>query len=448
MGADHDDYHWMPKHMSVAQNFSKLRTLVNDRFQTGAGVITMFGIRVTCAALSYLMFIAIGHTSTAIDFRDFAFVFTVVGFCGPLAALGSQQTVFKYLPMLIHEENAEQFAFSRHVFKIVCWGIMLLSAVACVLIGHGVSQALAWPFYVVVIATIAFGATAEIMSSFYTVMGSAVLSVFFREMVWRVVLIAGIVGLYAVQGPVSLIEMAIVFLLSYVAMVAGFSVRLGATWLSKVWHAARSFSMEIPRAQFWSFFGLAALGMAIIHLDTMILGLAQQSTGLSAFFSAQRTTQVLLFFGQSFGMIAGPVISKNYAMGNHKEITRYSRMMILLAGAPTIVTAVGMVIFAAPIMGLFRPEFADYAMVLQVLLLAPVFLTLGGLHAHIPTYCGGEHVYLGWRVALLIAMIPVKVAAAIWGTAMEFALVTVFDTLLITIMGIVVSRMKCRVSAI
>ncbi|CAN5253481.1 hypothetical protein BH10PSE12_BH10PSE12_05050 [soil metagenome] len=433
--------------MNLSVQFSNVRALILGRFQMGAGVVTTFGIRVICAALSYLMFIAIGRASSAIDFRDFAFVFTVVGFCGPLAALGSQQTVFKYLPMLIHNEDAEQFAFSRHVFKIVCRGILLFALVACVLIDHGVTQKLGWPFYVVIVLTIATGALAEIMSSFYTVMGSVVVSVFVREMLWRVVLIAGVLALYFINGPVTLMELSLVFLLSYIGMLTAFSVKLGG-WLGKVWHAARTITMEIPRRQFWSFFGLAVLGLAIIHLDTMILGLAQQSTSLGAFFSAQRTTQVLLFFGQSIGIFAGPIVSKAYALGNHEEITRFSRRTILFAGAPTLLMAVAMAVLAAPIMGMFRPEFTQYSLMLQILLLAPVFLVLGGLHTIIPTYCGGEHVYLSWRVILMVIMIPIKIAAALWGGPLQFAMVTVLDSLLITIMGLVISRVKCRVSAL
>jgi O-antigen/teichoic acid export membrane protein len=319
--------------------------------------------------------------------------------------------------------------------------------IACVLIDHGVTQPLTWQFYAVVVLTVATGAMAEIMSSFYTVMGSVVVSVFVREMLWRVVLIAGIIALYFATGPVSLMELSLVFLLSYIAMLVAFSVKLGG-WLGKVWHAARTITMDIPRRQFWSFFGLAILGLAIIHLDTMILGLAQQSTSLGAFFSAQRTTQVLLFFGQSIGLIAGPIVSKAYALGDHQEITRFSRRTILFAGAPTLVMAVAMAVLAGPIMGMFRPEFAQYSLMLQILLLSPVCLVLGGLHTIIPTYCGGEHVYLSWRTILMLIMIPVKIAAAVWGGPLQFAMVTVLDSLLITIMGLVISRVKCRVSAL
>lgn len=433
--------------MSLWSELNRVRILIHERFALAAGMITTFSIRIICAALSYLMFIAVGHVTDAAAYRDFAFLFTVVGFCAPMATLGSNQTVYKYLSMMVHEDHAEKYAFTRHVLRIVAVGIVLFALIAAVLITFGLSVRPSPVVYVLILATLALGAVGEILSAFYTVLGSVVMSVTFREMIWRVVLIAGVLLLYLVQGTVTLVELCIVFFLSYLAMAVAFSIRM-REWLARTREAAGKLVMEIPRRQFWSFLGLAAVGMAIVHLDTLILGLAQQSTGLSAFFSAQRTTQVVLFFGQSVALIAGPIVSKEYALGNYHEITKLSRKTVVLAGLPTLALAGLIAVFASPIMGLFRPEFTGYAPLLQILLVGPLLLTLGGLHTVIPTFCGGEHIYLKWRLILIAAMIPIKVAVAMWGTPMEYALVVALDVLAITIMGLTVSRVSCRVPAI
>lgn len=432
--------------MSLTSRLIQLRDVGMARFPRSAGVLTTFVVRVASAALSYLMFIAIGHTSTAIDYRDFALVFTAIGFCAPLAAMGSGQTVFKYLPIMIEEGHGESHLFARHIFGIVLRGILLFAVIGGLIVTQGVARQLDWTFYLVLFAIIATGAFSEILSSFYTVIGSVPVSVAIRELSWRVVLTGGVLAYFKLFGQLGLTQLCLALLLSYVVMLLAFTGRMSA-WMLQVWRATGALTMHIPRKQFWSFFGLAVLGLAVIHLDTMILGLAQQSVGLGAFFSAQRTTQVLFFFGQSIGIFAGPIISKQYALGNYREITQFSRRVMLLAGGPTVLCGVVIALLAAPIMSLFRPEFTDYAILLQILLFAPILHTIGGLHVQIPTFCGGEHVYLKWRIILVAIMIPIKIAVAIWGTMVEFAVVTVLDALLVVAMGLVVSRVKCKVPA-
>jgi O-antigen/teichoic acid export membrane protein len=203
-----------------------------------------------------------------------------------------------------------------------------------------------------------------------------------------------------------------------------------------------------PNSQIATFFLLSLIGIASVHLDTMILSIRGPSTELGAFFSAQRAIQILYFFSQSIGVFASPIIAADFARGDLANITRQSRMAALGGLVITLPAAIFLGLLSGQILSLFRPEFGDYWAIVVALSIGPVIYAALGYHSIIPAYCGEEKRYLLGRIIIITLLIPVKLIVVVHSTLLIYSIVCSVEIILAALFGAIMASNYCKVPAV
>src|ERR1700685_4523938 len=93
--------------------FMSFRRIVNP------GVIGVFCTRVVSAGLAYALFAAVGHTTSLETYNQFAVIFSLMNFMGPIGSLGSTSLVFKYWPALGSKGRRGRTEFLSSLIKLV-----------------------------------------------------------------------------------------------------------------------------------------------------------------------------------------------------------------------------------------------------------------------------------------------------------------------------------------
>jgi len=408
----------------------------------------IFALRVAGAILSYAMFIAVGRTTDAVGFRNFAFLFSVVSFLGPVATLGQGSIVFRYFPALFDRQDPDTSPFLKGILRQVVIGNAMMLPITIAVTYFGVEGPVGWSTYVMVVALILLGSIAEILFAVDRVRRTSLQSIASRDVTWRATMIVLLLGLHQVRHAASLNQLLACLTVGNFITVGFFIFALRDPLRNAFDKAIGVLSFAIPLSQTFNYTGLTILGMAVVQIDVLILGLSHPTTALSAYFAAQRINGVMFFFSQSVGVFAGPAIGRAWAQNDLSGITRLSRNAALSAGSLAAMAGVVLAIFAPIVMGLFRPEFAQQAWILRILLVGPALYTLAGFHAVIPTQCGTEQRYFYWRLALLLIMVPIKIYCAIYLDITVFAIVSTIDVVLLTLVGLYISRAICKAPAL
>lgn len=402
-----------------------------------------FFIRILSAGLAYFLFVFVARVSSLHEYESFAFAFTLVGFLGPLASLGGAAVAFKHLSHIIHDksdpsrlEKANYMIFSTLVgsilFSLIAFGALWFQDIA----NHNVLKLL------LISVLILFSGLTEVLFAFNRMMIDTKVSLIYKEIVWRVFFIT-VVYLLSYFHAVSTINLISTLALSYFAMVSGMAWRVRHIILESM---STKFKWKVihPKEVF-VYMSLSVAGMAFVHIDNLIVGSIMPQNSLGVFFSSQRVTQVIYFFSQSIGVFAGAAVTIAFRNGSFDHITKMSRLSGLVAGFFALLTALVIALFSSEILSLFRPEFASQSGILVLLLIGPVVYAFGGYHSIIPSYCGGEEVYLKVRVYIALLFVVLKVLIAKFSDIYVYSLMVSLEACVLTLAGIWISNSKCKI---
>jgi O-antigen/teichoic acid export membrane protein len=405
-------------------------------------------MRMSSALLSYLTFVLVGRYSSVEVYGQFALLVSVTGTCGGLATFGQAALAFRHLPTLFASNDPRIYGIVREHFTKMLFGLVAFTALAVVLLTRtnaGVSIAVLAVATGIVVAT----ALAEYLFAFYRSSGSLLVSMFGKEILWRLLLIGAIVAAIAAGRGIQIEYVASALFISTVGSVVLFSV-LALSRLRQVRRADRE--SDLPDAawqQSFVFFGLIVLSVSNGYIDPIILGMTDSNpVEIGAYFSAARTTLVLYFFSYSFGVVMTPAVVIAFEASRLRDITRMSLNAAYQGGGMALLAGAVMFVASDEILALFNPAFRPYGFLIRILCIGPVIYNFFGLHHVIPPFCGAERAYVGLRLGVFFGASLLKVAAAYAGQIVLFAWLTNLEVLAVIFVGVILADRKLGIPVI
>jgi O-antigen/teichoic acid export membrane protein len=421
-----------------------IHRLINLHRIINPGVIGVFCTRIVSAVLAYAVFAAVGHTTSLETYNQFALLFSLVNFMGPIGSLGSTPLVFKYWPTL-NSERRDKINFLSSLIKLVFLSALIASALAVLFSLRSIHGS--YTLYLLIAFSVFVLALTELFFAVFRITRSVLAGVLVRELFWRVFFISALAIAYGFGFQLSITEVAaLLFFVNLITLVI--FLLSSKSYLSRRLLARLTAPLLPPTSQIATFFLLSLVGIAVIQLDTLLLSVRGPSTELGAFFSAQRIIQVLYFFSQSIGVFASPIVASDFAKRDFASITRQSRLAALGGLVITVPSALFLILFSDHILGLFRPEFKDYWPIIAALSVGPVVSTALVYQSIIPIYCGEERRYLLGRIIIIILFIPAKLILALYSSLLVYSVVCSVEIILTSVFGAAISSRYCKVPAI
>jgi O-antigen/teichoic acid export membrane protein len=392
-----------------------------------------FCTRVATGALSYGIFALAARATDQQTFNLFAFIFSLVHIIGPLAVFGQTSVALKYLPLLDVTDfgtiAAQMFAGLRRVFA----GVVLALGIVVMILSVRVPDS---GVIAIVCAIVAVFALNDYLSASSRGLGSIAGAILSRDVIWRVIL-------FVTLAVAVLFGNEKVQLLSLVSsLFAGFLVALAALayLLLPVLRARRAgVPIHTSPALEWVFFiGLTGIDLWFVNADVIILNMFNFDAG--SYFSAQRTTALLIMISVSMLFVVSTRITQAFHVGNLAEIEKISRDLARSAGMFVGLAVLAMLFFSPRIMAVFGARFVKDAYLLNILSISPLIHSLGGLHALVPVMCGLQRSYF-FAVLTVVGVASIgKLGLAGAGQIGYFAALNLIESCLFVGTGILLSR--------
>ncbi len=417
-----------------------------QRVWSARKVLATFTMRMSSALLGYLTFVLVGRYSSVEVYGQFALLVSVTGTCGGLATFGQAALVYRHLPTLFVNNDPRIYGIMREHLTKMLFGLVAFTGLATVLLVRTnalVSGAVLAAAAGIVVAT----AVAEYLFALYRSSGSLLVSMFGKEILWRLLLIGAIAASIAAGRSLQLDYMAFALFISTLGSVVLFSV-MALSRLRQVPRAGRGAARpDAAWQQSFIFFGLIVLSVSNGYIDPIILGMTDSNpVEIGAYFSAARTTLVLYFFSYSFGVVMTPAVVIAFEASRLRDITRMSRNAAWQGGGMALLTGAVMFIASDEILALFNPAFRSYGFLIRILCIGPILYNLFGLHHVIPPFCGAERAYVGLRLGVFFGASLLKAAAAYAGQIVLFAWLTNLEVLAVTFVGVILADRKLGIS--
>jgi O-antigen/teichoic acid export membrane protein len=424
---------------SSSHRLSRLHRIINP------GVLGVFCVRVASAGLAYALFAAVGHTTSLETYNQFAVLFSLMNFMGPIGSLGSTPLVFKYWPAFGNAESQGRTEFLSSLIKLVFLAGLMASAVAVLFSLRSVHGS--YGLYGTIACSVLVLALTELFFAVFRVTRSVLAGVLVKELLWRLLFLGVLAIAYRYHFLISITAVTTLFLFANLFTLVIFLVG-SRSYLSLKLLVRPTATLLPPTSQIATFFLLSLISIATIHLDTLLLSVRGPSTELGAFFSAQRIIQVLYFFSQSIGIFASPVVASDFAKKDFANITRQSRLAALGGLVITVPSALILILFSDQILGLFRPEFKDYWPIIAALSVGPIVYTALIYQSIIPIYCGEEKRYLLGRITIIVVLIPIKLITITYSPLLVYSVVCSMEIILTSLFGAFISSRYCKVAIV
>lgn len=184
--------------------------------------------------------------------------------------------------------------------------------------------------------------------------------------------------------------------------------------------------------------------LVLNQADTLMIGAFLNPTSVGLYSAAFKTAEWVRFILAAVNAIAAPMFASLYAQGNRAELQHLVSVIARWMFYPALAMAIGLLIFADPILGLFGPEFvgAKWAMIaLMVGQLVNVgagsvgyLLTMTGHQnqcAMVVGWSGLLNILLNWisipQLGILGAAIATAISMSLWNIWMNRLVVKYLD---------------------
>lgn len=418
-----------------------LRTSLAIAQSEHAEQVLALGMRITSAALGYLIIACAARVLPVEGFSDFALMLAIAAMFGALGTLGQETWLLRTLPVLCADAMRGYRHALRRSGSVTLAGLALFAGLAALY--GGISFQASAPILLVLIALLVLASgTADYLFAVQRGSGSVLGAVFAREIAWKVVLAAAIAGFLLAGTIASITTLAACYLLGMVATIAISSAFVTRRWLA----APQTGSASSERGGAFSYFLLNLIGQAGTQLDVIILGAMAfvNPVQLGAFYAAQRTIQVLYILPYGASITSAPRVPMAWRAGNLREITRLSRQISRGIAGIIFLIFLALLAFRSEIMNLFKPEFVEFGFLLPLLAVAPLASASGGLHNIVPAMCGLEKQYSALRLTTILVFFLVKMAAALDQSLMFFVLASVAEGLVVPLLGVLLVRIRLK----
>ncbi|MBA4802331.1 MAG: lipopolysaccharide biosynthesis protein [Euryhalocaulis sp.] len=396
---------------------ARMTRMANDEtlLRLARGGAAALIIKIAAAGLSFLMFLTLARAMSPADFGRFGFAFSLATVLAVLGSFGQRMLVLRFAPVYAEaEDHARLAGILRAGYVTVFIGCGLLGAGAAV-------SGLFWPapesrtwLAAAGALTLALG-WAEYQAHVLRAFGGMTLALAPRDIFWRLGVIAAASG--AALGLTPLLDAA-----SGLWITGG--VLAAVTLTQAGFHPATRPAALLKRpaayeAAEWRRASLGLWGASVVNFGTpyfsvVLLGLALSPSAVAAYFTALKIATLLGLALMASSLVAGPMLTRHFHAGRLDQARRIARLTVSASAAMTGALFIVIILFAAPLMGLFGDAFRAEAPLLIVLSAGYLVSALSGINVLMMEISGHERTYLKVIAVTNVATLAALIPAALW----------------------------------
>jgi len=421
--------------------FAEWKLLANLATRERVEQLAALMMRICGAALGYIIIALAARATTTQGFSDFVLLMSSAALFGTVATIGQESILLRDLPLVT--------ASGSHAFRPLVWrsiriagGGLLFFALIGVFYGYHSFRSPDAEMLALLASLVIMSGWNELNFAVQRGCGHTLPAVFVKEIAWKLILAAGLAIVVLFKTHTNVTVLGWLFLVALVVPIAISSAFLVRHWRHAPQTGAGTLP-ELPKPSGWAFFALNFISQAGTQVDILVLGFMTttvSSLELGAYYAAQRTVQILYLLPYGAAITNAPRIPLAFSEHNPREIARLSRQISRTVSSAVVLAALVLFFFRTQIMSLFRPEFAEFAILLPALALGPLASAIGGLHSLVAPMCGLEREYARARMIIFAIGTVVKIGLASQGWLLELALFNAFEAIVIAAVGVLMAR--------
>ncbi len=422
--------------------FAEWKLLANiatrERVEQSAALM----MRIGGAGLGYIIIALAARATTTQGFSDFVLLMSSAALFGTVATIGQESILLRDLPLVTASSSRAVYPLVWRSIRIAGGGLLLFALIGVFYGFHSLRSPDAEILALLASLVIMSGLN-ELNFAVQRGCGHILPAVFVKEVAWKLILATGLAIVVLCKTHTNVTVLGWLFLLALVVPIAISSALLVGRWRRHAPETGAGTLRELPKPSGMAFFALNFISQAGTQVDILVLGFMTttvSSLELGAYYAAQRTVQVLYLLPYGAAISNAPRIPLAFSEHNPREIARLSRQISRTISSAVVLSALVLFFFRTPIMSLFRPEFAQFAILLPALALGPLASAIGGLHSLVAPMCGLEREYSRARMIIFLMGTAAKIGLASQGWLLELALFNAFEAVVIAAVGVIMAR--------
>jgi len=407
----------------------------------GAGAA--FGVRVLGFALSYLLNILLARWLGATEYGIYAYVMAWGHTLAILAGLGLPTMALRFIPEYReHQAWGELSGLVRRSWQIAFYtavGFASLGAALAIWLQRSQQSPYAVPLLLGV-WVIPLIALMTIQQDMVRALRKMILA-YAPFMVFRPLLIIG--GVYLLLQLGYKLNSLFVISLTLVSLLVLMVTQLRLLWrslpadvlrASPVYNTRNWLRVSIP---LWLVAGSTLL---MNQTDILMIGAIVGPAEAGMYNVATKTTNVVSFILVSANAIAAPMIASFFASNDRASLQRLVSTVAHGSFWPSLILAVGMVLFSKPLLAIFGPEFIAAQGAFIILIVGKLFEAGAGIAGYLMSMTGHQNlsarVFI-WTVIINIVLNAVLIPVfGIWGAALATTTSTIMWNVWLTILAV------------
>lgn len=372
-------------------------------------------IKLTAAALSFLLFIAIAHVTDERQFGEFGATYAGASLVSFFSTIGQQSVILRFWPQHANTPRTAQSFMARSLL-VTLVGLLVSSLLLVIVAFHpGVSVvAPDWlPLCLsAVILAFALG-WSEVASAALRAKTELVAALLPRDVIWRGLTLTAVLVIFMSGATISAVEATLICGGILVLAVTPQTVRL----LRDTYMAPRRPLTDTQLDEFrhvtMGIWGVTSLPPALAQISTLLVTGILGPEIAGGVFVAERTARLVDVAQNGINQVLAPEISAAFHSGNAAHVQRVAALTALASSAIALVALLAFWTFGNFILGIFAPVYATHTM-LSVLLIFSAGTAIGcacGPVGMVMQLTGAQHVLL--RILLIVYPIGLLATAAL-----------------------------------
>jgi O-antigen/teichoic acid export membrane protein len=377
----------------------------------GPGIWALI-IKVTGAALSYIMFVAFARMLPPTEYGYFGVGFNLSILAATICSFGLSTGIMRFWPEYIAQADiASAKGIVQYSFKLLGLGAIAFALLSIVITITGLATPkLGYADAPLAIAALAIGSTfADFAASLLRAQGKVIWAMFPRDILWRLAAPATAFLLINQQTianarTATYICAAVLFLI-----VAAQVKKMRVTTAIQAPSSTIKTDVKKWQATLRPLWASAILYAMIQQLDVVMVGTLASPTDAASYFAAQKTASLLGLVMMAGGLVGAPIMSGYYHSQKFRELQKLCNALSIAIAASTLIGLMILIIFGHQLLGIFDHSFIGAYPVLLILAAGFTIDSLSGPNAYLMQMTGLERPYLKIMAACYAGVLVLQV---------------------------------------
>jgi O-antigen/teichoic acid export membrane protein len=400
-----------------------LETLAHPHLGTNSPIVKLMRggaiagvIKLTGAALAFLMFLAVSLVTDARQFGLFGAAFAAASLVSFFSTVGQQSVILRFWPEYLGRGDREAARALMVRSVVVAASGTVLGALILVLAGllpFASASLPEWTALCLSAGILALGlGWSEFISAAMRAQGSISRALLPRDVIWRVLVIGGALVLMSMGAKISAVEATLgtglLLLLPVLPQTIALMARSDLGGAPKLSDAQAHEFKHVT----WGLWGVNALPPALAQATTLLVALILGPEIAGAVFVAERTTRLVAVAMSGINQAIGPEIAAAFHNGNRPHVQQISSLSALVSTAVAIAALLAAWMLGDLLLGMFQPSYATPEMVAVLVTFAAgaALASACGPVEVLLQLTGQQHAFL--RILLIVNPIGIAVTAA------------------------------------